>query len=121
MSSMSSGRAASAAWPELERRASRAFEALQRERTCEVALGVAMAVYAAVELWLTRGTTLFADGVDLFVNNRGLDPGALLRPLNGHLILMERGVYAVGLPLFDTHFLVYRLVEIVGAAARRGR
>ena len=79
-----------------------------------------MAVYAVLAMWLTRGTTLFVDGVDLFLNNRGLDPGALLRPLNGHLVLMERSVYAAGFAIFRGDYIVFRLVELAGALLAAG-
>jgi hypothetical protein len=93
----------------------RAFEAIDRDRTCWIVLGAAMVVYAVLVLWLIRGTTLFVDGLNLFLNNRGLDLGALFRPLNGHLVLMERSVYAAGFALFGAGSIVFRLVEVAGA------
>ena len=92
----------------------RALDALDRDRTCWVVLGVAMVAYVVLALWLIRGTTLFVDGLNLFLNNRGLDPGALLRPLNGHLVLMERSVYAAGFALFGAGSIAFRLVEVAG-------
>jgi hypothetical protein len=100
--------------PVWTRWADRAFEALDRDRTCWVVLGVAMVAYAVLALYLIRGTTLFVDGLDLFLNNRGLDLGALFRPLNGHLVLMERSVYAAGFALFGAGSVVFRLVEVAG-------
>jgi hypothetical protein len=96
------------------RRANRALAALERDRVCWAVLGIAMVGYAVLAMWLTRGTTLFVDGVNLFLNNRGLDAGALLAPLNGHLVLMERSVYAGGFALFGAGSIVFRLVEVAG-------
>src|SRR5436190_13843239 len=107
-------------WLALEGAASRGLRALQRDRTCEVVLGIAMAIYASMAMWLTRGTTLFIDGMPIFVDNRGLDLGGLLRPLNGHLVLLERLVYAIGFDLFGGDFVVFRLVEAVGVILAAG-
>ncbi len=93
-----------------------ALAALDRDRICWLVLGAAMAIYATVAMWLTRGTALFVDGVDLFVNARGLDPGSLIRPLNGHLVLIERAIYGGGLQLFGPNFVIFRLIEIAGAS-----
>jgi hypothetical protein len=107
--------AATGWWPALEGRGERALRALEDERVCWAVLGVGMAIYAVLVIWLTRGTTLFVDGIDLFRNNRGLDAGALLHPLNGHLVLFERSVYAAGFALFPGNYVVFRLVEVAGA------
>jgi hypothetical protein len=77
-------------------------------------LGAGMAVYAVVDLWATRGITLFVDEQFEFVQNNGLDPSALLAPLDGHLVLLERLMYAVDFKLFGASFLLPRLVEPLG-------
>src|SRR5438876_9405794 len=74
-----------------------------------------MVTYTVLALWLIRGTTLFVDGVNLFINNRGLDAGALFAPLNGHLVLMERSASAAGFALFGAGSIVFRLIEVAGA------
>jgi hypothetical protein len=107
-----------AAWPEirvnLERSVRAALGDERRERTCLIVLAAAMAGYAALAMYLTRGVTLFVDGEQLFVQNRGLDPVVLFAPLNGHLVLMERSVYAAGFALFPGDYVVFRVVEIAG-------
>lgn len=98
-----------------ERQARRAVAEPTRDRNCLFVLATAMAAYAALAMYLTRGVRLFVDGVGLFLLNRGLDPDVLLAPLNGHLVLMERSVYAAGLALFGPDFVAFRLVETAGA------
>ena len=79
-----------------------------------VLLAVALSIYAALDLWLTRGITLFVDEQDLFIQSRGFRPSALLAPFNGHLILLERLTYAVDFKLFGASSVLPRLVEIAG-------
>jgi hypothetical protein len=95
-------------WPQ------RAADGLGDERVCRVALVAAMALYAALALWVTRGTTLFVDEKTLFVQDRGLSLGALLTPLNGHLVLLQRALYATVFKLVGPEFLIPRLVEVAG-------
>lgn len=77
-------------------------------------LGAAMALYATAELYLTRGTTVFVDEVALFETNGGLHPSALIAPVNEHLILARRLMYAVTLPLLGARgsFVAAKFVEI---------
>ncbi|HEV7461058.1 MAG TPA: hypothetical protein VGN78_11010 [Solirubrobacteraceae bacterium] len=105
---------AAQAWPR------RALDRLQDARVCWIVLGVGMVVYAALALWLTRGTTLFVDEVNVFTVDRGFHPSALLAPLNGHLVLLQRLVWATDFKLFGPSFLVLRLVEVAGAIAAVG-
>jgi hypothetical protein len=97
-----------------------ALDRLQSDRACWFVLGGAMAAYAALAMWIGRGTTLFVDEANLFVTDRGFTPEALLTPLNGHLILLERIVYAAGFKLFGPNFVVFRLVEVAGAVLAVG-
>ena len=101
--------------PALQRWGGRVLDELDRADTCRAVLWVATVLYAGLAMWLTRGATLFVDGMQLFNDNRGLDAGALLRPLNGHLVLLERSVFAAGFALFGADFVVFRLVEVAGA------
>ena len=87
---------------------------LEGERACLLILLGAMAVYAALAMWLTRGTTLFFDETNIFVVDRGYRPSALLAPLNGHLVLFQRLLYATSFKLFGAEFVVVRIVEVVG-------
>jgi hypothetical protein len=111
------GAAATGSTPQLAlvRWGKRALGALENDRVCWTVLGVAMVAYVVLAMWLVRGTTLFVDGVKLFLNSRGLDAGALFAPLNGHLVLMERSVYAAGFALFGAGSIAFRIVEAVGA------
>lgn len=106
--------------PAAGRLVTRGVGALERDRVSWAVLGVAMAAYAILEMWLTRGSGLFVDGVNLFLNDRGFDIGALLAPLNGHLVLMERSVYAVGLGLFGADTVLFRLVAVAGTLLASG-
>ena len=98
--------------------ATRRADALPRlgdERICWAVLVAGMAVYAALALWITRGTTLFVDEKTIFVEDRGLHPSGLLAPLNGHLVLVQRLLYALNFKLFGASFALPRLVEVAGA------
>jgi hypothetical protein len=92
----------------------RAVDGLQDERVCWSVLVSGMAAYAGLAIWLTRGTTLFFDETNIFVVDRGFRPDALLAPLNGHLVLLQRLIYAADFELFGPEFLVVRIVELVG-------
>ncbi|MGI8865016.1 MAG: hypothetical protein ACR2JH_11585 [Solirubrobacteraceae bacterium] len=83
------------------------------------ALAGALAIYVALQLWLTRGTTLFIDEVTMFQQNGGLHPSALLAPFNEHLELARRLMYAICLPLFGAggSFLAARLIEVASVGA----
>jgi hypothetical protein len=92
----------------------RALDRLDNDRVAWLLLVGAMALFVALALWWTRGTTLFVDEVDIFFVSRGLHPSALLAPLNGHLVLIERLVYAVDFKLFGASFVMPRLVQVGG-------
>jgi hypothetical protein len=102
--------------PALVRWGERALRELERTDTCWAVLAVASVVYLPLVMWLTRGVTLFVDGMLIFLGNRGLSAGALLAPLNGHLVLMEKSVFAAGFALFGAgDFVPFRLIEAIGA------
>ena len=96
--------------PELGAAASASPPARSADRLAWAVLAVAMAIDAALVLWVTRGTTVFVDELDLLAVDRGLEPTALLTPLNGHLVLLQRTLWAVTGP----DFVVLRVVEAVG-------
>jgi hypothetical protein len=75
-----------------------------------------MAISATLGLWLTRGTTFFADELTYFVANRGFDLRALLSGHNGHLIAGTRLIYATVLKLFGSGYLPFRILEVLGVA-----
>lgn len=105
------------AMPSGEQRLTSVFDRLEDRRTSWLALGVAMAVYAALVMWLTRGTTLYIDEMNFFTVSNGLDVEALLSPLNGHLALTHRLIFAIDFKLFGAEFVPLRIVEVVGAIA----
>jgi hypothetical protein len=82
-----------------------------------VVLGAAMVLYALFVLWATRGTTMFVDEQTLFQTDAGLHPSVLFAPVNGHLILWERLLYAVDFKLFGASFVLPRIVEAVSVVA----
>ncbi len=83
------------------------------DRVAWVVLAVAMAVDAALVLWVGRDTTVFVDELELLAVDRGLEPAALLTPLNGHLVLLQRTLWALTGP----DFVALRVVEAVGVVA----
>jgi hypothetical protein len=83
-------------------------------------LGFAMAAYAALALWLTRGTTLYVDEVRFFESSRGFEPDALLAPLNGHLLALPRAFYVAAFKLFGPSYIPFRLAEVTGVALVAG-
>jgi hypothetical protein len=85
-----------------------------------VVLGGAMAISATLGLWLTRGTTFFADELTYFVANRGFDLRALLSGHNGHLIAGTRLIYATVLKLFGSGYVPFRILEVLGVVLVSG-
>jgi hypothetical protein len=75
-----------------------------------IALGVAMAVSAALGLWLSRDTTFWVDELDWFSTTPDLDVRGALDPYIGHLILTSRLVYAAILNVFGAGYLPFRLL-----------
>lgn len=94
-------------------------ELLLRPKAARTVLGAGLAVYAALEFWLTRGTTMFIDEYEMFVQNRGLHPSALLAPFNEHLELARRLLYAIALKVVgaDGAFLTAKFVQAIGVIA----
>ncbi len=93
--------------------ARRPDQLLLSQRIAWAFIGVGMALYAALEFWLTRGTTMFVDEYTMFVQDRGLHPSALVAPFNEHLELARRLLYAVGFQVLGAGgaFLAARFVE----------
>lgn len=93
---------------------------LEVERTCWIVLGFAIAAYAALALWLTRGTTLYVDEVNFFQGSNGFEPKSLLTPVNGHLLLIPHAIYAVVFELFGPSYIAFRIIEVAGVALVAG-
>jgi hypothetical protein len=94
----------------------RAIERLGEERTCWIVLGFAIAAYAALALWLTRGTTFYVDEVGFFQTAHGFEPKALLSPANGHLLVIQRAIYLALFKLFGPSYIPFRIIEVAGMA-----
>ena len=60
-------------------------------------LGAAACASFLLVLWLTRGITFHTDDFLFFVANRGFNLKVLIAPHNGHLMLIPRLIYAIGL------------------------
>lgn len=96
------------------------IERLEDERTCWIVLGLAIAAYAALALWLTRGTTLYVDEVNFFQGSNGFEPKSLLTPVNGHLLLVPHAIYAVVFEIFGASYIYLRIIEVAGVALVAG-
>jgi hypothetical protein len=94
----------------------RAIESLNEERVAWAVLGVAIALSAALILWLTRGTSFFWDEITYFVASRGFDVKALWSPHAGHLIAGVRFLYATVFKLFGADYVVIRILQVLGVA-----
>ena len=104
----------------LEQRVTLFVKRLDDRRVCALLLGAAMAIYAVVVLVIGRGETLFVDEKDLFYVDRGLDAHALLSPLNGHLILGPRLIYAFVFGTFGADFTLIQLFQAIGGSLAAG-
>ena len=93
-----------------------ALESKRAERASRWVLGVAVLVYAAVALWLTRGASFVGDELSLFGESDGFAPSSLAEPFGGHLMAVTRGFYEASLRLFGPDHLPIQLLTIAFAA-----
>ena len=77
-------------------------------------LALALALYAGIGLWLTRGISFIGDETRFVAFSRGFDLETILTPHNGNLIAPARVIYAASLSLFGTSHLFIQVVELVG-------
>jgi hypothetical protein len=82
------------------------------KRLAWVALGCAMAVAAAIVLWLGRGMTFWGDELAVLMASPHLTLSEALRPHDGHLALTARVVYKVFFEAFGTAYLPFRLLTV---------
>ncbi|HSJ16865.1 MAG TPA: hypothetical protein VK920_02080, partial [Solirubrobacterales bacterium] len=82
------------------------------DRVCWVILGVAMAVAAALILYLNRGTTFFPDEIDWVYASPSLSAGDVFEPHNGHLVATTRLVYKAILETVGAEYLAFRLLGV---------
>lgn len=79
-----------------------------------VLLAALMAAAAALTLWETRGQNLYADELTIFSSYRSFDPGVLLRPDGGHLILTSLLAYKTLWAIFGADsYLPIRVLHVV--------
>jgi hypothetical protein len=84
-------------------------------------LGLLIVGAAALTFWETRGQSLYADEVTIFSSYRGWDPGVLLRPDGGHLILTTLLVYKTLWQIFGAEsYLPLRILHVVLASISAG-
>ena len=69
-----------------------------------------MVVSAVLGLWFSRDTTFSVDEFRIFLSSPHLDLRGAIEPLNGHLILTTRLVYAAILDVFGPDYLSFRLL-----------
>ena len=75
---------------------------------------VALAAYAVLALYLTRGVSFTGDELSYFGDSTGWGPGSILHPHNGHAIAVTRVIYEGSLSLFGTSYLPIKLSMIAG-------
>jgi len=91
------------------------------DRVCWSILGVAMAVAAALVLWLNRGGTYYIDELSLFYRSPALGGLAdALHPQNGHLIAIPRLEFKLILELLGSGYLPFRLLALAALLATVG-
>jgi len=94
-------------------RVTRFLDALLTRKPTRIApalLAGAMAVSAALCLWVARGTIYSGDELAWFNLAPDLSLRQALEPGSGHLLLIPRVVYALILNAFGSHYLVFRVL-----------
>ena len=80
-------------------------------------MAAAIAAYAALALYLSRGATFTFDDLTWLVDSDGFRPGAILTPHYGHLIADTRILYSAMLATVGPSELLIRLSVIVATSA----
>jgi hypothetical protein len=95
------------------RLADRALELVESPRFAARALAVAIVIYAALVLWLTRGASFTFEEITYVGGAKGFDLREILMPYNGgHLIAVTRLLFEVNLRIFGPEQLPFQLVVI---------
>lgn len=79
-------------------------------------LGVAIAISAAVTMYLGRGSTFSGDEMVWIVSSPGMDLGTALQSHGGHLQLVPRGIYRMMLETVGLTYWPYRLLTVASMA-----
>jgi hypothetical protein len=82
------------------------------DRVCWGILGVAMALAAALILYLNRGSTFYLDELDFLYETPGLGIRDVIEPHNGHLIATTRLVYKAILETIGADYVAFRLLAV---------
>lgn len=89
-----------------------------RLRVAWILLAVAIAIYAAFVLWITRDSIPQIDGIDWFADALGgFDPTSLASPHNGHPLIPTRFLHAFTLEVFGPEQFVIQLFTVAAVAA----
>jgi hypothetical protein len=93
--------------------ADRAPELVESPRFAGRALAVAIVIYAALVLWLTRGASFTFEEITYVGQAKGFDLREILMPYNGgHLIAVTHLLFEVNLRIFGPEQLPFELVVI---------
>lgn len=88
------------------------------ERFARWVLGLAVALYSALALWLTRGATFAYDEIIYFAGSRGFAPDQILEPnFGGHLTATTNVIYEASLRIFGASHLPIQLATTAGVVA----
>ena len=88
--------------------ADRALELVESPRFAGRALAVAIVIYAALVLWLTRGASFTFEEITYVGGAKGFDLREILMPYNGgHLIAVTHLLFEVNLRIFGPEQLPF--------------
>ena len=93
------------------------LEEERSERIARRALAVAVLVYCAWAVWLTRGSSFTFEEWIYVGESDGLTPDSILAPFGGHLIALTRLIFEASLGLFGPTHVPFQLLVIALAAS----
>jgi hypothetical protein len=82
------------------------------DRLCWGLLGVAMAVAAALILYLNRGTVFYVDELFFFTRSPETDLETVFTPVNGHLIAVQRAYTKLLVEVFGATYVPFRVLHV---------
>jgi hypothetical protein len=91
------------------------------DRVCWIVLAAAMAVAAALVLYLNRGTVFYFDELTWLYESPGMDtPSELLQPHEGHLIATTRVVFKAVPETVGLEYAVFRVIAVAAVLLSAG-
>jgi hypothetical protein len=91
------------------------------DRVCWGLLATAMAIAAALILYLNRGTTFYLDELTWLYASPALDtPGEVLEPHEGHLIATTRLVFKAILETVGLEYAAFRVIAVASVLLSAG-